>query len=58
MAGKNWNSKERIFEDIKSKEIQEKARKANEMRLKGNTVKEIAKELSVSVGRVYEYLKS
>tara|TARA_B110000977_G_scaffold81137_1_gene108573 strand:+ start:506 stop:682 length:177 start_codon:yes stop_codon:yes gene_type:complete len=58
MSGKNWNSKKGIYEDIKSKEIQEKSLKANKMRIKGNSVEEIAKELCVSKGRVYEYLKS
>ena len=43
--GKNWNSRTGKFEEIKSKEIQDMADRAKELRLKGFTVAEISKNL-------------
>lgn len=55
--GKNWNSKEKIFTDIKGEKAINNARVAKELKLNGVKVEEISKKLGVSKSRVYEYLK-
>jgi predicted transcriptional regulator len=57
MSGKNWNSKSGTYTDIKSEEILNKSKKAQELKTKGLKVVEIAKELGLSKNRIYEYLR-
>jgi predicted transcriptional regulator len=57
MSGKNWNSKSGTYTDIKSEEILNKSKKAQELTTKGLKVVEIAKELGLSKSRIYEYLR-
>jgi predicted transcriptional regulator len=57
MSGKNWNSKSGTYTDIKSEEILNKSKKAQELKTKGLKVVEIAKELGLSKSRIYEYLR-
>jgi predicted transcriptional regulator len=57
MSGKNWNSKSGTYTDIKSEEILNKSKKAQELTTKGLKVVEIAKELGLSKNRIYEYLR-
>ncbi len=57
MSGKNWNSKSGTYTDIKSEEILNKSKKAQELQTKGLKVIEIAKELGLSKNRIYEYLR-
>lgn len=58
MAGKNWNSKSGTYSNIKSEDILKKSIRAQELRSKGISVVQIAKELEVSKSRIYEYLKN
>jgi hypothetical protein len=55
--GKNWNSKLGIYTNIKGVETLKKSKRAQELKSKGFSVGEIAKELGLSVGRINEYLK-
>ncbi len=57
MSGKNWDSKSGIYTNIKSEEILNKSKRAQELKTKGLTVAEIAKKLGLSESRIYEYLK-
>jgi len=57
MKGKNWNSKLGIYTDIAGDETLSKAKKAQELRAKGYSVKEIAENLGLSTSRIYEFLK-
>lgn len=57
MAGKNWNSKTKEWTSIKGPKAQERAEKANDLRRRGLSVKEIAECLNLGKGRVYEYLR-
>lgn len=57
MSGKNWNSKSKTYTNIIGEEILNKAKKAQELKIKGLTVVEISKELGLSKSRIYEYLK-
>jgi predicted transcriptional regulator len=55
--GKNWNSKEKIFTEIKGEKAIYNAKVARELRANGVNVTEISKRLNISKSRVYEYLK-
>ena len=57
MAGKNWNSRSGNYTNIISEEILNKSKRAQELKSKGFSVVEIAKELGLSKSRIYEYLK-
>ncbi len=57
MTGKNWNSKSGIYTNIKGVETLKKSKRAQELKSKGISVVQIAKELGLSVSRIYEYLK-
>jgi predicted transcriptional regulator len=57
MTGKNWNSKSGIYTNIKGDEIINKSKRAQELKSKGISVVQIAKELGLSKSRIYEYLK-
>jgi predicted transcriptional regulator len=57
MTGKNWNSKKGIYTNIISNEILNNSKRAQELKNKGVSVTEIAKELGLSKSRIYEYLK-
>lgn len=54
---KNWNSEEKKHTKVVKKSTKDKAQKAIDMRAKGMTVRQIAMELGLSIGRIYEYLK-
>jgi predicted transcriptional regulator len=57
MAGKNWNSKLRVYTNIMGEETLIKSKKAQELKNKGLSVSEIAKNLGLSESRIYEYLR-
>ena len=57
MGGKNWNSKSGTYSNIKRDEIINNSRRAQELKSKGISVVQIAKELGLSESRIYEYLK-
>jgi len=57
MAGKNWNSKLRVYTNIIGEETLIKSKKAQELKNKGCSVSEIAKNLGLSKSRIYEYLR-
>ncbi len=57
MTGKNWNSKSGTYSNIKGDEILKKSKRAQELRSKGISVAQIAKQLGLSKSRIYEYLK-
>ena len=57
MAGKNWNSKLRVYTNIIVEETLIKSKKAQELKNKGLSVSEIAKNLGLSESRIYEYLR-
>jgi len=58
MKGTNWNSATREYTSIVNAETQEKANKANLLRLKYNaSVKDIAYILNLSESRIREYLR-
>ena len=58
MKGTNWNSATGEYTRIVHAETQEKANKANLLRLKYNTsVKDIAYILGLSESRIREYLR-
>lgn len=57
MAGKNWNSKLRVYTNIIGEETLIKSKKAQELKNKGLSVSEIAKNLGLSESRIYEYLR-
>lgn len=58
MSGKNWNSKLRVYTNIIGEETLIKSKKAEELKNKGYSVSEIAKNLGLSTSRIYEYLKN
>lgn len=56
--GANWYSKEGEYKPIVSESIRERAQLAKDMfNNEGKSVTEISELLSISVSRVYEYLK-
>ncbi len=55
--GKNWNSKEKVYNDIVSKDIQNNAKVAQYLRATGLTVRKIAHLMGKSISRIYEYLR-
>tara|TARA_R110001632_G_scaffold102278_4_gene210457 strand:+ start:816 stop:995 length:180 start_codon:yes stop_codon:yes gene_type:complete len=55
--GKNWNSLEKMYTDIVSKDIQNNAKIAQYLRATGLTVRKIAYLMGKSISRIYEYLK-
>ena len=57
MAGKNWNSKLRVYTNIIGEETLIKSKKAQELKNKGCSISEIAKSLGLSKSRIYEYLR-
>ena len=57
MEGKNWNSKTRTFTNIKNQDTQNKAKEAQQLKIKGLSVEEIASKLNLSKSRIYEYLR-
>lgn len=57
MTGKNWNSKSGTYSNIKGDEMLKKSKKAQELKSKGISVVQIAKEFGLSKSRIYEYLK-
>ena len=57
MDGKNWNSKTGTYTNIKEEKILNKSKRAQELKSKGFSVVQIAKELGLSKSRIYEYLK-
>tara|TARA_B100000900_G_C20580252_1_gene717219 strand:+ start:918 stop:1088 length:171 start_codon:yes stop_codon:yes gene_type:complete len=54
--GKNWNSKTKLWTEIKSTEKQDLANKAKKLRIQGCSVSEIAKSFGLSKSRIYQYL--
>lgn len=57
MEGKNWNSKTRTYTNIKNQDTQNKAKEAQQLKIRGLSVKEIASKLNLSKTRIYEYLR-
>jgi transposase len=57
MEGKNWNSKTRTYTNIKNQDTQNKAKEAQQLKIKGLSVEEIASKLNLSKSRIYEYLR-
>ena len=57
MEGKNWNSKARTYTNIKNQDTQNKAKEAQQLKIKGLSVEEIASKLNLSKSRIYEYLR-
>lgn len=57
MQGKNWNSKRGEFTDIVNESTINKAKKAQNLKTKGYSVKKISEIIGVSTGRIYEYLR-
>ncbi len=57
MEGKNWNSKTRTYTNIKNQDTQNKAKEAQQLKIRGLSVKEIASKLNLSKSRIYEYLR-
>jgi len=57
MEGKNWNSKTRTYTNIKNQDTQNKAKEAQQLKIRGLSVKEIATKLNLSKTRIYEYLR-
>jgi hypothetical protein len=55
--GKNWNSKEKIYTEIKGEKAIYNVKVARELRANGVKVAEISKRLNISISRVYEYLR-
>ena len=55
--GKNWNSQEKIYKEIVSKDIQNNAKIAQYLRATGLTVRKIAYLMGKSIARIYEYLR-
>ena len=54
---KNWNSRHGIWTEVVSDDVQEMALEARRLRNKGLSVKDIAKKLGRSTGRIYELLR-
>ena len=57
MQGKNWNSKTKTYTNIKNQDTLNKAKEAQQLKIKGLSVKEIASKLNLSKSRIYEYLQ-
>jgi transposase len=57
MEGKNWNSKTRTYTNIKNQDTLNKAKAAQQLKIKGLSVEEIASKLNLSKSRIYEYLR-
>lgn len=57
MEGKNWNSKTRTYTNIKNQDTQNKAKEAQQLKIRGLSVEEIASKLNLSKSRIYEYLR-
>ena len=57
MEGTNWNSKTRTYTNIKNQDTQNKAKEAQQLKIKGLSVEEIASKLNLSKSRIYEYLR-
>ena len=54
---KNWNSRHGIWTEVVSDDVKEMALEAKQLRNKGLSVKDIAKKLGRSTGRIYELLR-
>ena len=57
MQGKNWNSKTKTYTNITNQDTLNKAKEAQQLKIKGLSVKEIASKLNLSKSRIYEYLQ-
>ena len=58
MAGKNWQSKQRLWTDLVKPETKQKAVQAARLKKLGKSVKEIADEMELSKSRIYELLRT
>jgi orotate phosphoribosyltransferase-like protein len=55
--GKNWNSKTGVYTDVIGDETLAKSKKAQELKMQGLSVSDIAIKLELSKSRIYELLR-